>query len=367
MDERVVRSLYLEADLDHYRVPRFFLKRPWEERHNARELVSNVSGYRPDLVVFWGMWNLSRTLPAAAEKMQLPVAYYLEDLWPISPDLHTAYWRSPGRGLLSRALKSLGAAVALSMLRLAHYPPRLKFENAACGSQFIRDRLAGAIPAFGQAEVVMCGIDLDPFCSRSSHCLRGSDVVRMAYVGSLGRHKGVHTAIECLVHLKESAPDLKPVLTVVGTGHPEYERALRLLSTTLGVEDMLRFSGPVSKEQVPGILSQQDILVVPSVWEEPFGRVVVEGMAAGLVVIGTATGGSGEILADDINGLVFPKEDAPALAECIVRLARDPELYRRLSVAGRESSSFFCLSKMVDGLEAFFAETVSKSVEKRLQ
>jgi glycosyltransferase involved in cell wall biosynthesis len=117
---------------------------------------------------------------------------------------------------------------------------------------------------------------------------------------------------------------------------------------------------------VPPLLSRHDILVVPSVVEEGFGRVVVEGMAAGLPVVGTATGGSAEILHDGVNGLVFPPEDVPALANCLDKLVQDRDLYVRLAAAGKETSRKFDLKQMIDGTERFLLEIVStRSAEER--
>ena len=312
------------------------------------------------------MWNLSRRVPALAESTGVPVAYWLEDLWPIDPDTHTRYWQSPGSGRLGRAVMPWVARLALRQLAAEGYPPPLHYRHVACGSQFLQRKLAAQIPAFQDAAVVLCGIELEAYADcQPRERLHDAVAPRIIYVGGLGPHKGVHTAIEAISHLTTRSPGLQPSLTVVGSGHPNYEARLRQLAEESGSVGRVRFTGTVPKESVPSLLVEHDILVVPSVWEEPFGRVVVEGMAAGLPVVGTATGGSAEILQDDVNGLVFPVEDSGALADRLLRLVGNPALYARLAHAGRETSQRFDLRFMIDGLERFLLDVAAPGTQER--
>jgi glycosyltransferase involved in cell wall biosynthesis len=83
-------------------------------------------------------------------------------------------------------------------------------------------------------------------------------------------------------------------------------------------------------------------------------------MASGLVVIGTTTGGTKEILKDGETGLTFAPEDADGLAEQIGRLIADPGMCRRLAQAGRQAVlENFTLDRMVQEIEAYLQETVN--------
>jgi len=114
---------------------------------------------------------------------------------------------------------------------------------------------------------------------------------------------------------------------------------------------------PVSKDEMPAIFQQFDALVFPSIYEEPLARVTQEAMAAGLVVVGTTTGGTGEILRDGETGLTFAPEDAEGLAEQVNRLIVDPYLFCRLAQAGRQTVlENFTLDKMVNEIEAYLVD-----------
>jgi glycosyltransferase involved in cell wall biosynthesis len=109
----------------------------------------------------------------------------------------------------------------------------------------------------------------------------------------------------------------------------------------------------VARAQAPHVLAEHDVLIFPSEWEEPFARSVLEGMAAGLTVIGSTTGGTGEILVEGQTGLTFTAGDSQELARQIGRLAQDPALRRRLAANGRSIvTRRFTLQRMVDELEA---------------
>jgi glycosyltransferase involved in cell wall biosynthesis len=80
---------------------------------------------------------------------------------------------------------------------------------------------------------------------------------------------------------------------------------------------------------------QADICVAPSLWEEPFGLVAVEAMAAARPVVASRVGGLKDIVRDDLTGYLCPPGDAAALAECLGILLDRQELRHSMGRAGR--------------------------------
>jgi glycosyltransferase involved in cell wall biosynthesis len=111
-----------------------------------------------------------------------------------------------------------------------------------------------------------------------------------------------------------------------------FERQLRELTTSLGIEDRVEFLG---FSDVPAVLSSLDILAHASRIPEPFGQVIIEGMAAGLPVVASDGGGAREIIENGKTGLLVPMGDARALAHALAQLLTTPELARGLAAAGR--------------------------------
>lgn len=111
-----------------------------------------------------------------------------------------------------------------------------------------------------------------------------------------------------------------------------YDEQLRSQAEELGVADAVRWLG--LREDVPELLRLSDVLVLPSI-DEPFGRVVIEAMAAGLVVVATASGGVPEIVVDGRTGLLAPPGEHEPLADAICELLADEDRAREMGQAGR--------------------------------
>ena len=359
-EENVTRALHLEADMNYYRPLDFFLRRPWQERANRNVLRATLDTFQPDVVFIWGMWNLSQRVALWIEKWRPEsVAYNIQGYWPIDPDLHRNYWISSKKNSLSWILLWPLAQFAIGMLKVEQYPPSLQFRHVSCCSRYVVDTLtdAGAIPS--GATAILNGIDPAPFIANSRQASEPEGRLRLLYFGNLIKNKGVHTAIEALGILQQRQQADELQLTIVGGGHPDYETYLRILTMSLALEGKVQFVNRVSRSEIPKILSDHDIFLFTSIYPEPFGRTIVEAMAAGLVVIGADVGGSKEIFEYYPEEMLFPPNDAAALADQIQRLIDDPGLIQRLGQAGRALVlESFTLERMVDEMEAWLQEIV---------
>ena len=130
----------------------------------------------------------------------------------------------------------------------------------------------------------------------------------LVFVGRLVSDKGLDVLLEALGLLAKR--NQSPRLTVVGDG-PE-RRGMEAAAEDLGLRDKVRFVGQLEGESLARELARHEILVVPSRYREPFGIVVLEGLASGCVVIGSEGGGLPEAIGE--CGLTFRNGDATALA-----------------------------------------------------
>jgi glycosyltransferase involved in cell wall biosynthesis len=358
-EPNIYRLLHLEGDLVYYQPLHFFTK--WKKQHweNLVFLEQVVKDFAPDLLFVWGMWAMSKTLPALAEQL-LPgrVVYYLSDYWPSAVDMHTTYWQSPARRWFVRPPKQVLSKIALSMLA-KESQPNLKLEHVICVSARVRDLLIEAGLPIQHAQIIHGGTNVERFQSiRERDYLSGC--LKLLYAGQLVKHKGVHTAIKAMAILVNERGIDQIHLTLVGSGHPDYEKFLRNLVEGQGLQDYVTFHSPISKDEMPAILRESDVLIFPSIYEEPLARMTQEAMASGLVVIGTTTGGTEEILKEGETGLTFAPEAANELAEQIARLSADPKLCRRLAQAGRRMVlENFTLDRMVKEIEAYLQDVIN--------
>lgn len=164
----------------------------------------------------------------------------------------------------------------------------------------------------------------DKVFTDSSNRSRPNELI---FVGRLVSDKGMSLLLEAL-----NLCDLKPHLTIAGDGP---ERAnLEKQAGDLRLTACVDFAGNKTGEQLAELLRQHRILVVPSLWREPFGIVALEGIACGCVVIGSADGGLAEAIGP--CGVTFPNGDAGALARTIRQLldnSAECDRFRRTAVA----------------------------------
>jgi len=361
----VTRTLYLQADIDYYRPVNFFIRRPYQERTNIKELRQKIEAFQPDIIMVWGMWNMTLNLPYYAEKW-FPgrVAYFISNYWPMDQDIHTQYWELPTTRALLEGLKKPFRSLALSTLQKEGYPPKLKLDRAVCCSKYVRDTLveAGKLPP--NAGVLFGGIDPEPFLQYSrlnrNGRLSGATPLRLLYFGRLIHDKGVHTAIEALGLLKQRGLGGKVELTILGKGHPDYELQLHTMVAQMDLRNHVKFADRVPRKEVPQQLGKFDIFLFTSIWPEPMARSVMEAMAAGLLVIGSEVGGQTEMLVNDQNALTFKSEDVDALANHISKVLKDPDLLHRLAKAGQQTAlEQFTLERMINEIEAYLVQVHS--------
>lgn len=152
------------------------------------------------------------------------------------------------------------------------------------------------------------------------------DAFLVCFAGRLTHEKGVHVLIEALQKLQGSVHAV-----IVGSG-PEEER-LTQTAKDLGIAQVVHFLGFCTNSE--DWMAASDVVVVPSLWNEPFGRVVIEAMNQGTPVIAARIGGMGELLEEGKDGLYVDPGDAVQLAEAIAKLQGSRPLVQAMAEAGR--------------------------------
>ena len=368
--EGTYRSLYLEMDLVPLRHSiTFFTKRKARVKHNLQIFERVLQQFDPDIIFIWGMWNLPNSLPAFAEaNYPHKVVYRFATYWPTLPSQHQFYWRTPGRTWYSRLPKQVLGHIALAMLTKQAEQAPLTYRHAICVSAAVRDVLVEAGVPVSHARVIRTGLDLKHYVnSGERHQLHHKDQnLKLVYAGRIYPEKGIDTVIEALIRLLHSQGKREIRLSLAGSGSVEYEKHLRQLVKQAGLTDYVSFLGWVKPEEMPELLRKFDVLLLPSIWPEPFSRAVLEGMISGLVVVATRTGGTPEIIVDGENGLLFTPKDPEDLAKKIAHLVDDPEALKQIGHAGRQTIlERFTMTKMMDEIESYLLEIFQTSSHEK--
>ena len=365
----IYRSLYLEMDLVPLRHSiTFFTKRKAREKHNLQVFERVLLQFDPDIIFIWGMWNLPYSLPAFAEsRYPHKVVYRFATYWPTLPSQHEFYWRSPGRNWYSRLPKQVLGHIALAMLTQENQRASLKYRYAMCVSAASRNVLVQAGVPIAHARIIHTGLDVRHYLNREDqHSLRREDRnLNLIYAGRIYPEKGIDTVIKAMIKLIYAQGKREIKLSLAGSGSVEYENHLRQLVNQAELTDNVLFLGWVPPEEMPELLRKFDVLVLPSIWPEPFSRAILEGMISGLVVVAARTGGTPEIIVDGENGLLFTPDDPEDLAKKIAHLVDHPESSNKIAHAGRQTIlERFTMTKMMDAIESFLQEVVAVSTIK---
>lgn len=182
--------------------------------------------------------------------------------------------------------------------------------------------LAASLPV--PCEVVPNPYADDVFAASQVPALRAQQLI---FVGRLIGDKGVDVLLNAL-HLL-AAGGRRMSLAVVGTG-PD-EPALRALATRLGIESQVQFLGRRTGSDLAALLHAHRVLVVPSVWEEPFGVVCLEAMACGCVPVAARAGGLPEAVG--AAGILVERANPLTLAQALDALMDDEALLATLRAA----------------------------------
>jgi glycosyltransferase involved in cell wall biosynthesis len=181
--------------------------------------------------------------------------------------------------------------------------------------------------------------------------------VKIGLLGRITRWKGQHVAIKALANLIENGYDVD--LKIIGSamfGEKEYENEIRSLAKPLDSHiDFLGFQSDVF-----AMLKELDILVHCSVLPEPFGQVIIEGMAEGLPVIASDAGGAKEIITSGIDGILTPAGDDVALAASLSNLIDNPKFAYGLATAGyKKVRTLFTAENTAREIEDFYCKILS--------
>jgi len=186
-------------------------------------------------------------------------------------------------------------------------------------------------------------------------------------VGRISPWKGQDIFLQAAALVRRRYPQAR--FQIIGAAlfsEQEYEREIRALAASLDLDGCVEFTG--FRSDVQALITGLDVLVHASTTGEPFGQVIVEGMAAGKPVVATRGGGVPEIVLDGQTGVLVPMGDVPAMADAILSLLDDPAAARRLGRMGRRrAGEHFTTDLTARRVEAVYGRLLGRPAAKGSQ
>lgn len=235
-------------------------------------------------------------------------------------------------------------------------------------SRFVKKSIVDLVGTPQNIAISYDGVDLDE-CER----MRGEFEIKKTNQYSFGKHnvglfscllqwkghKVFIKAIEILVK-KGDARDCN--FFIVGDspdGKSKLKEELTVLTNRLGLSDYIFFTG--HQDNVYQFMDRMDIIVHTSIEPEPFGRVIIEAMALGKIVIATNIGGPLEIIQNGVDGILIPPCKPKVLAEAISSLLHDKPKWQNISKCAQETArKRFNLDNYIKEVEHVYEQTLVK-------
>ena len=215
---------------------------------------------------------------------------------------------------------------------------------------------AGFVPA--RMETLYPGARIDRFFRLF---LPDTQRLRICYASLVLPYKGADTLVQALAQLHEAGVDFTAEIAGDAPDAPFVEQ-LRAIVVEKGMSEKVMFTGFLDRNGLSALFARSNVLVFPSRFNEPFGISQVEAMAAGLVVVTSATGGAKEIIRDQVDGLHFTAGNAADLAFKLRSVVQDQATLSKLQRSAQARAAAFSVQKAVRKIEALAAEMQTEVV-----
>lgn len=279
------------------------------------------------------------------------------------PNLLLFLDKQPGQNIV---LHMHNDHLSMRLFRPFYRKALAKADRVICVSDYIRRQAVAHFPEYADRFVVVFNAtDPDVFTPYGDKALRQLDGIvsiepdkrYLLYVGRLTPVKGVHVLVEAFQEIHRQMPDTRLIITgssfFGGAAKTAYESSLVKLAEP--VSDAIVFTGYLPHEKLKYLYSAVDLIVLPSVWQDPCPLVVLEAMASGTCLVSSAVGGIPEVVEDQVNGVLVLANSPFDLAQAVCKVLADLDGKRRIEIAAREKIiSGYAWSRLVAELNAVF-------------
>ena len=286
-------------------------------------------------------WMIPQGLTAAMNKKWVPFSHLLTIH---SADIHTLR-RVPGGSSFCRFVVNKSDHVITVSNHLHRLLEQTMDETVA----------VDVLPMGVKAE--QFHVEVDRAALKQEHGITTKHA--LLFVGRLVEFKGIPYLLEAMTRIREQSD-----VTLIIAGSGPLRPALEAKVKTLGLEDCVRFLGPVGHDRLPSLYAMCDVIVIPSLVTQETTEgtpvVLLEAMAAGRPVVGSDVGGIGDVIRDCHNGRLIQSRDPDQLAEGVMS-ALDPVNWQTWCTNARETGQQYDWQKIA----ARYRELIDDMIEKR--
>jgi glycosyltransferase involved in cell wall biosynthesis len=344
------------------------LKNSYSNPHIDKVFEDLVEEFKPDIIHFQHLLNLSVNLVTIANKKGIPSVMTLHEYWLMCPRwgqrlkkdltqchdviltecaecMKDLFFINHNNGTLDKIFNFTGKKKGLRKISRLLSRIILRMRDPGAYGRSSRERMGHIKDILSEVDLFMApspslrkefikfgipeekiifsdyGMNRGPY---GDICRKESESIRFSFIGSPLPHKGVHLLVEAFNGIKDSRAELN----IYGdmSLHSRYSNKLLRMAR----HPNIHFKGRVANNQIAEILAKTDVLVVPSVWFENSPLTIHEAFMAGIPVITSNLGGMADLVQHGVNGLLFEVGNANDLRDKINSIINDRGLIEKL-------------------------------------
>lgn len=326
----------------NFKIPHASIKKVvWHALENfnprsVRAVVAAIRATQPDIVISSTIENFGAGVWLACRQMGVPVIHVLR-----------SYYLKCFKGTMFNNNHNCGTACLNCRMMTVGRRRAARYVSGVVGiSEFILDEHADL---FGDAQRI-CIPNAVPTSSALARRRTSSGIVTFGYLGRIEPEKGIAQILQVFRQLPNHCH-----LVVAGHGKLGYEAQLR----DEFASERIRFMGWVDASTV---YSSIDFAVIPSMWNEPFGRVVIEAYSHGVPVVAAISGGLSELVKDGQTGYLFDPGDSAAFEAVCRRAADNRANYEQMADAARSETSRYAAPQIALRYESFIENVLCRQL-----
>lgn len=279
---------------------------------NKNKISNIIDEIKPDIVHINNMPGIGLNIFNILEKKKIPIIFTGRDYYTICPKTtliksDNSICKTPNK--------------FCKMYRKINQKYISKADYLIGPSKFSKDILSNELKIDeNKCSYIYNSIDLDKDYTSKVNKVKNEMLLKkktldLVFLGTLDYHKGIKLLVEQFINLD----DKNIRLHIAGDGPlKEYIKSIKL--------DNLIYYGKLSKEDVNKLLSECDILIAPSLWNEPFGRIVLDAYKNSMPVITTGNGGLREIVNDGETGYIINMHNIDEFSDVVKKYKSNKEL-----------------------------------------
>lgn len=215
-------------------------------------------------------------------------------------------------------------------------------------SRFVIDKLKGD-GFFGRSRMVTLPLGIEPAGGEKAG--KDDDTIRLLFVGRLHATKGLDVLIRAFRAMGCGRGDRAVCLDIVGEGRDR--DAFRKAAEGC---DTITFHGFVDERKLEEFYRRAHLVIVPSLWYETFGLVILESFRQGTPVVASRIGGFPELVREGYNGRLFEPGNSEQLRQILEDLVRNPDEIRRMGGNALQTAGEYGMDLHVKRLTALYGE-----------